>query len=200
MHGMLVNKLQQACHLQTCCNLLKRLLASLWITSFYNQLATRLLTTSCLKPCERILILACYQQVCCKMSTDLFQIAGLIFGCVVTLHFLANFPPPWLIKRNRGANRFVPRINCFSVLYRFDERNECKLRVRSMVGLIPLYACLVINDEYVDKLPGFRKRMDWFLKNREDLRHEVGKIVLNSPGPHSHLFGHVSFTSDITCS
>lgn len=44
-----------------------------------------------------------------------------------------------------------------------------------MVGLIPLYAVLVINDEYVDKLDGFKKRMDWFLKNREDLGKEVNK-------------------------
>ena len=59
--------------------------------------------------------------------------------------------------------------------FRFDEKRECKLRVRSMVGLIPLYAVLVINDEYVDKLDGFKKRMDWFLKNREDLGKEVNK-------------------------
>ena len=58
-------------------------------------------------------------------------------------------------------------------MFRFDEGRECKLRVRSMVGLIPLYACLVIDDEYVDKLDGFKKRMDWFLKHREDLRNEV---------------------------
>ena len=49
-----------------------------------------------------------------------------------------------------------------------------------MVGLIPLYACLVIDDEYVDKLPGFKKRMDWFLKHREDLRNEVCKTVFMS--------------------
>ena len=33
------------CHLRTCYNLLKQLAASLWITSFDNQLATSLLTT-----------------------------------------------------------------------------------------------------------------------------------------------------------
>ena len=54
-------------HLQTCYNLLKQLAESLWITSFYNQLATSLLTTcnrlvvkSCRKPYERILISACW--------------------------------------------------------------------------------------------------------------------------------------------
>ena len=56
---------------------------------------------------------------------------------------------------------------------RFDESRQCKLRLRPMVGLIPLYACLVIDDEYVDKLPDFGKRMDWFLTNRKDLGSKV---------------------------
>ena len=54
------------CHLQNGYNLFKQLAASLWITSFENQLATSLLTisnrfvaTSCRKPYERILISAC---------------------------------------------------------------------------------------------------------------------------------------------
>ena len=38
-------RLVATCHLQTCYNLLKRLEASLWITSFDNQLATSLFTT-----------------------------------------------------------------------------------------------------------------------------------------------------------
>ena len=38
-------------HLQTCCNLLKQLAASLWITSFDNQLASSLFTT-----CNRLVV------------------------------------------------------------------------------------------------------------------------------------------------
>lgn len=47
------------------------------------------------------------------------------------------------------------------------------LRVRSMVGLVPLMACLVLDDEYMDRLPGFRKRLNWFMKNRRDLASQV---------------------------
>jgi len=47
------------------------------------------------------------------------------------------------------------------------------LKVRSMVGLIPLYACLVLEDKVVQKLPGFRKRLKWFLDNRKDLAEQV---------------------------
>ncbi len=40
------------------------------------------------------------------------------------------------------------------------------LRIRSMVGLIPLIACEVLEQDVIDALPKFRKRMEWFLANR----------------------------------
>lgn len=43
------------------------------------------------------------------------------------------------------------------------------MRVRSLVGLLPLIAVEVIDEKKVEKLPGFKRRMDWFLKNRRDL-------------------------------
>ena len=47
------------------------------------------------------------------------------------------------------------------------------LKVRSMVGLVPLFSCHVLEDEVIQKLPGFKKRLDWFLKNRQDLASKV---------------------------
>ena len=49
------------------------------------------------------------------------------------------------------------------------------MRVRSMVGLIPLFASLVLEDKFVQQLPGFRKRLTWFLENRKDLAKQVRK-------------------------
>ena len=46
---------------------------------------------------------------------------------------------------------------------------EIPLRVRSLVGVVPLFACEVLEDDVVDRLPGFAKRMRWFLENRPDL-------------------------------
>ncbi len=46
---------------------------------------------------------------------------------------------------------------------------ETILRTRSLVGLIPLLAVEILDDEYLRKLPGFTKRMQWFLRNRQDL-------------------------------
>jgi len=42
-----------------------------------------------------------------------------------------------------------------------------------MVGLTPLFAVLVIQPETLHKLPGFAKRMRWFVDNRPDLAAQV---------------------------
>jgi len=46
------------------------------------------------------------------------------------------------------------------------------LRVRSMVGLVPLIACEIVETELLQRLPDFTSRMEWFIRNRADLvRH-----------------------------
>jgi hypothetical protein len=47
------------------------------------------------------------------------------------------------------------------------------LRVRSLVGVIPLIAVEVLDDAKINKLRGFRKRMEWFLVNRPDLARHI---------------------------
>lgn len=44
-----------------------------------------------------------------------------------------------------------------------------QLPVRSMVGLMPLYATLVLEPQVIKRFPGFKKRMDWFIENRHDI-------------------------------
>jgi hypothetical protein len=43
------------------------------------------------------------------------------------------------------------------------------LKIRSMVGLIPLFAVEVLTPELLEKLPIFKRRVEWVLKNRPDL-------------------------------
>ncbi len=50
-----------------------------------------------------------------------------------------------------------------------NHENPIPLRIRSLVGLLPLCAVTVLKQKTIDSLPGFRKRMDWFLVNRPDL-------------------------------
>ena len=47
------------------------------------------------------------------------------------------------------------------------------LRLRSIVGVIPLFAVEFIEDGRLDKLPGFAKRTRWFLENRKDLASHI---------------------------
>ena len=55
------------------------------------------------------------------------------------------------------------------------------LKIKSLVGLIPLCAVEVINEDLMEKLPDFKKRVEWILTNRPDLAgmisrwHEPGK-------------------------
>ncbi len=51
------------------------------------------------------------------------------------------------------------------------------LRLRSMVGLIPLFAVEVIEPDLLDKLPQFRGHLEWFLKNRPELAQLVSRWV-----------------------
>jgi hypothetical protein len=43
------------------------------------------------------------------------------------------------------------------------------LKVRSMVGLIPLFAVETLEPELLDKVPEFKRRLEWFLKYRPEL-------------------------------
>ncbi len=49
------------------------------------------------------------------------------------------------------------------------------LKVRSLVGLIPLLAVETIEPEVLDALPAFRSRMEWFLEHRPGLASLVSR-------------------------
>jgi hypothetical protein len=56
------------------------------------------------------------------------------------------------------------------------------LRVRSLVGLIPLIAVEVLEERTISKLKGFRKRMQWFLDNRADLARHISYLECDHRG------------------
>jgi hypothetical protein len=47
------------------------------------------------------------------------------------------------------------------------------LKVRSLVGLLPLIAVEILDEQLVNDLPEFRKRLEWFLKYRHDLNRHI---------------------------
>ncbi|MDX1918878.1 MAG: hypothetical protein SFT81_07050 [Candidatus Caenarcaniphilales bacterium] len=72
----------------------------------------------------------------------------------------------------------------------FDHKTV-PLKVRSLVGLIPIFTAVILHDDTLDKLPGFRRRMNWFLNNRlslinkstyiEPCKHHSGENLLAVP-------------------
>jgi mannosylglycerate hydrolase MGH1-like protein/glycosyl hydrolase family 63 len=47
------------------------------------------------------------------------------------------------------------------------------LRIRSLVGAMPLIAVEVLEEDKFDHLQGFKRRMNWFLQNRPDLSRQI---------------------------
>jgi hypothetical protein len=68
----------------------------------------------------------------------------------------------------------------YDQLHAGDHRTT--LRVRSMVGLIPLYASVVLEEETLLALPDFRRRMDWFVANRPDLGRHIALGTTSTDG------------------
>ncbi len=56
----------------------------------------------------------------------------------------------------------------YDVLHLPDDR-LVQLKVRSMVGLIPLFAVEVLEPELLDHVPAFKRRLEWFLNYRPEL-------------------------------
>jgi hypothetical protein len=51
------------------------------------------------------------------------------------------------------------------------------LKIRSLVGLIPLLAVEVLDNNVIQKLPHFKKRMDWFFRYRSDVTTTISCMM-----------------------
>ncbi|MGG5209887.1 MGH1-like glycoside hydrolase domain-containing protein [Chryseobacterium sp. MIQD13] len=56
-----------------------------------------------------------------------------------------------------------------------SDGNHMYLRLRTIVGLIPMFAVEVIDDEMIENLPNFKKRMKWVLENKPELASLVSR-------------------------
>ncbi len=61
----------------------------------------------------------------------------------------------------------------YDVLHMHETGYSMPIKVRSMVGLIPLFAVATIEPELLDRLPDFKRRMQWFIDNRPDLTGNI---------------------------
>jgi hypothetical protein len=67
----------------------------------------------------------------------------------------------------------------YDVLHLPDD-TRVPLKIRSLVGLVPLLAVETLEPEALDRHPGFRRRLEWFIQNRSDLTENVA--CMRTPG------------------
>jgi len=66
------------------------------------------------------------------------------------------------------------------------DRTHQPLRIRSLVGVIPLFAVEILEETVIERLPGFRRRMEWFLAHRADLARHITYMETTGGGGHGH--------------
>jgi hypothetical protein len=81
---------------------------------------------------------------------------------------------------NSGGGLWDEEDEFFYDVLHLPNEQKVKLKVRSMVGLIPLFAIETLEPELLEKLPGFNKRLQWLLKNKPRLASLVSHW--QSPG------------------
>jgi len=69
----------------------------------------------------------------------------------------------------------------YDVLHLPDEGDHF-LKIRSMVGLIPLFAVETLEPEAIDRLPGFKRRMQWFIDNHPDVPEHIDMTQRSATG------------------
>ena len=74
----------------------------------------------------------------------------------------------------------------YDVMHTPDQPNQ-RMKVRSMVGLIPLFAIEILRTEVYSRLPEFRERLDFFLKERPKLASLVARWEEPGEGEHRLL-------------
>jgi hypothetical protein len=72
----------------------------------------------------------------------------------------------------------------------YTDGKTTPLQVRSIVGIIPLFAVEVLEEDVIKHLPGFAKRMRWFLENRKDLARYITCMKHDADQTGAHVDGH----------
>ena len=56
---------------------------------------------------------------------------------------------------------------------RISDGKRIPLRIRSVVGLVPLFAVQTLEPGLLDRVPNFTRRIQWYIDNRPELTHQV---------------------------
>jgi len=67
-----------------------------------------------------------------------------------------------------------------------DGGGQLPIKVRSMVGVVALFAVAVLDEADLAKLPSFARRLEWFADNKQEYAHHItranGKVLLSVVG------------------
>jgi hypothetical protein len=64
----------------------------------------------------------------------------------------------------------------FYDVLQLPDNSRRPLKIRSMVGLIPLFAVETMESDIVEQLPGFKRRMQWFIDNHPEFREHIETV------------------------
>jgi hypothetical protein len=84
------------------------------------------------------------------------------------------------LNREGGTGLWDEEDGFFYDRLKLPDGTDRRIRIRSLVGLVPLFACDTIEPHQIDALPGFRKRVEWFIEHRPDLTSHVA--CMKTPG------------------
>ena len=79
-----------------------------------------------------------------------------------------------------GAQLWDEEDGFFYDVLHLPNHERIRLKVRSMVGLIPLFAVTTLEPDRLKRLPGFTERLEWFEANRPELSNNVA--CFTAPG------------------
>jgi hypothetical protein len=79
-----------------------------------------------------------------------------------------------------GVGLWDPQDGFFYDMLHLPDDSHLPLKIRSLVGLIPLLAVETVEPEVIDKLARFRRRMEWFIHYRPQLVKNIA--ALTEPG------------------
>jgi len=68
----------------------------------------------------------------------------------------------------------------FYDLLRFPDGSATSFRVRSLVGLIPLYAIERLEEKWIEPFPVFHENLNWFIKHRSEIVQRCVTTVVNN--------------------
>ena len=81
-----------------------------------------------------------------------------------------------------GINLWDDQDEFFYDVLHLPNGEHVPLRVRSMVGLIPLFAVETLEPELLERVPEFKRHMEWFLNYRPDLAGLVSRWNVSGLG------------------